>query len=123
MACSFEASWNTPITSDGREGFVDFLFPAVTTFFPAIHIGYSCPNSAFTFASAASICLRFSAFEKSINGSFVNSGTCNFASAVAMVVFLLAWEHLIIGRLLHADKQTRFAAAIPHRARDEGENR
>src|ERR1700686_1103920 len=93
-ACSFDASWNTPITSEGREGFVDFFFPVVTTFCPAIHIGYSCPNSDFTFANAASIRLRFSAFEKSINASFVNSGTCNFASAVAITFSFVAQPFL-----------------------------
>ena len=41
IACSFEASWNTPITSEGRDGLVDFLFPAVITFLPPIHMGYS----------------------------------------------------------------------------------
>jgi hypothetical protein len=34
--------------------------------------------------------LRFSAFAKSINGSFVNSATCNFASAVAITFSFVA---------------------------------
>jgi len=74
-AISTVAFWKTPITSAGREGFVDVRFSVVVTFFPFSHIGYSRPNSAFTFFNASSIRERFSAFVKSINGSFVNSET------------------------------------------------
>ena len=61
----------------------------VMIFLPAIHMGYSRPNSEATFFRASSIFLRLSGFEKSIKGSLVNSGTCSLASAVAIVVFLL----------------------------------
>src|ERR1700676_3100555 len=49
-----------------------------------MYMGYSRPNSEATFSKAASMALLFSGWEKSTNGSFVNSETCNFASAVAM---------------------------------------
>src|SRR5215213_9828521 len=42
---------------------------------PPMTIGYSRPNSPFTFSSAASMAARFSGFEKSVSGSFVNSGS------------------------------------------------
>ena len=64
-----------PMISDGREGFVDVRFSVVVTFCPFSHIGYSRPNSAFTFFSASSIRERFSGFVKSIKASLVNSET------------------------------------------------
>src|SRR5690349_6027916 len=48
-------------------------------------MGYSWPNSDFTFFSASSMRLRFSGLEKSMNGSSVNSEMCSFCSAVATV--------------------------------------
>src|SRR5207248_11196325 len=77
------AFWKTPITSDGREGFVELRLPGVVTFCPPSHMGYSRPNSDFTFFSASSMRLRFSGLEKSMNGSLVNSEMCGFCSAVA----------------------------------------
>src|SRR5271157_6379125 len=106
IACSFDASWNTPITSEGREGFVDFLFPVVITFFPPIHMGYSRPNSPFTFASACSIFFRFAAVEKSINGSFVNVFTFSFAFPVAMASLPPGYKHSIIGPLPQPEQAT-----------------
>src|SRR2546421_9284735 len=50
-----------------------------------MYMGYSRPNSPATFFSAASIAERFSGLEKSVNGSFTNSETCTFVSAVAMI--------------------------------------
>src|ERR1700722_2709177 len=67
-------------------------------FSPPMYIGYSRPNSEATFSSASSMALRLSGFEKSTNGSFVNSETWIFASAVAMADSLL-------------DKQTRNCTA------------
>src|SRR5882724_9659086 len=52
-----------------------------------MYIGYSRPNSPATFFNAASIAARFSGFEKSTNGSFVNSVFFNFTSAVAIARF------------------------------------
>ena len=78
MACraiSAVAFWKTPIISIGCEGFVDVRFSVVVTFLPLSHIGYSRPNSAFTFFSASCMRVRFSGFVKSINGSLVNSET------------------------------------------------
>src|SRR5580693_8945594 len=49
-----------------------------------MYIGYSRPNSPATIASASSIAFLFSAFAKSTNGSFTNSPTDNFTSAVAI---------------------------------------
>src|SRR5579864_9696187 len=53
-----------------------------------MYMGYSRPNSAATFFSASSMRLRFSGREKSMNGSFTNSETCGFVSAVAIVSLL-----------------------------------
>src|SRR6266436_7423129 len=97
-AISAVAFWKTPMISVGREGFVDVLFSVVVTFFPFSHIGYSRPNSAFTFFSASSIRARFSAFVKSINGSFVNSETCTTCSAVAMTPSSSISNHPILLR-------------------------
>src|SRR5580693_9418164 len=58
-------------------------------FSPPMYIGYSRPNSEATFFSASSMALRFSGFEKSTNGSFVNSERWILASAVATAHFLL----------------------------------
>src|SRR5580765_7516123 len=52
-------------------------------------MGYSRPNSDFTFFRASSMRLRLSGLEKSMNGSFVNSETWTVFSAVAMADFLL----------------------------------
>src|SRR6266446_323224 len=49
-----------------------------------MYMRYSRPNSAATFLSASSMRLRFSGREKSMNGSFTNSETCGFVSAVAI---------------------------------------
>ena len=84
FACSALACCTTPTTCDGCDGFVDFNFSAVLTSCPAMTIGYSRANSEATFFSAACIAARFSAFVKSTNGSFTNSGFCNRVSAVAM---------------------------------------
>src|SRR5260370_13233818 len=73
----------------GCEGFVDVRFSVVITFFPFSHIGYSRPNSAFTFLSASCMRARFSGFVKSINGSLVNSETWTTCSAVAIAASLL----------------------------------
>src|SRR5713101_1525142 len=54
-----------------------------------MYMGYSRPNSPATFLSASSMRLRFSGREKSRNGSFTNSETCGFVSAVAMSVLLI----------------------------------
>src|SRR5215472_9171938 len=92
MAClarSALAFWKTPITSEGREGFVELRFSGVVTFLPPSQIGYSWPNSDSTFFNASSIRLRFSGLEKSMNGSLVNSEMCSFCSAVATVEILL----------------------------------
>src|SRR5271156_5320500 len=78
-----------PSPCDGCEGFVEGRFCVVMTFCPAMYMGYSRPNSEATFFSASSMALRFSGFEKSTNGSLVNSETWIFASAVAMADFLL----------------------------------
>ncbi len=83
------AFWKMPIISIGCEGFVEVRFSAVVTFFPLSHIGYSRPNSAFTFFSASCMRERFSGFVKSINGSLVNSETWTICSAVAMAGSLL----------------------------------
>src|SRR5437016_8818010 len=74
------------MTSNGREGFVEVRFSLVVTFCPLSHMGYSQPNSDFTFFSASSMRERFSGFEKSMNGSLVNSETWTVCSAVAMAV-------------------------------------
>src|SRR5690349_24824038 len=89
LAMSALAFWNTPMTSDGREGFVELRFSGVVTFCPPSHMGYSRPNSDFIFLSASSMRLRFSGLEKSMNGSLVNSEMCSFCSAVATVESLL----------------------------------
>src|SRR6185295_18524925 len=91
-ASSAEADRNTPITCFGCDGFVDINFAVVTTAFQPIHNGYSLPSSPATFFSAASIAVRFSAREKSTNGSFVNSLTCTLASAVAITSLLVAGQ-------------------------------
>src|ERR1700688_754867 len=78
-----------PMTCEGCEGLVDVRFSAVITFWPPMYIGYSRPNSEATFFSASSMALRFSGFEKSMNGSLENSETWIFASAVAMADSLL----------------------------------
>src|SRR5713226_2432705 len=88
-AISAEAFCKTPMISIGCEGFVEVRFSVVVTFFPLSHIGYSRPNSAFTFFSASCVRARFSAFVKSINGSLVNSETWTICSAVAMAGSLL----------------------------------
>src|SRR6476646_3664503 len=88
-AISGVAVWKTPITCDGCEGLVEVRFSAVITFWPPLYMGYSRPNSEATFFRASSMALRFSGFEESIKGSFVNSETWIFASAVAMAAFLL----------------------------------
>src|SRR6266853_5813369 len=93
-AISEVAFWKTPIISKGCEGFVDVRFSVVITFCPLSHIGYSRPNSAFTFFSASSIRVRFSVFEKSIKGSLVNSETWTICSAVAMVGPSSVCKHL-----------------------------
>src|SRR5207253_10928770 len=90
------AFWKTPTTSDGREGFVELRLPGVVTFCPPSHIGYSRPNSDFTCFSASSMRLRFSGFEKSINGSLVNSDIGSFCSAVATAGFLLNQQQVIV---------------------------
>src|SRR5580692_1391413 len=59
------------------------------TLWPPMYMGYSRPNSEATFFRASSMALRFSGFEKSMNGSLENSETWIFASAVAMADFLL----------------------------------
>src|SRR5215510_12040952 len=89
LAMSALAFWKTPMTSEGREGLVELRFSGVVTFCPPSHIGYSWPNSDFTFFSASSMRLRFSGLEKSMNGSLVNSDMCSFCSAVATVKSLL----------------------------------
>src|SRR5215472_6489616 len=96
LAMSAVAFWKTPITSDGREGLLELRLLGVITFCPPSHIGYSRPNSAFTFFSASSMRLRFSGFEKSINGSLANSDMCGFCSAVATVGFLLTQQQAIV---------------------------
>src|SRR5215472_2551851 len=96
LAMSAVAFWKTPITSDGREGLVELRLLGVVTFRPPRHIGYSRPNSDFTFFSASSMRLRFSGFEKSINGSLANSEMCGFCSAVATVGFLLNQQQAIV---------------------------
>src|SRR5436309_1386397 len=96
LAMSAVAFWKTPTTSDGREGFVELRLPGVVTFCPPSHIGYSRPNSDFTFFSASSMRLRFSGFEKSINGSLVNSDIGSFCSAVATAGFLLNQQQVIV---------------------------
>src|SRR5208282_1346586 len=78
-----------PMTCDGCDGLVEVRFSAVMTFWPPMYIGYSRPNSEATFFSASSMALRFSGFEKSMNGSLENSETWIFASAVAMGDLLL----------------------------------
>src|SRR5580704_15541424 len=75
---------------EGCDGFTDVIFAVVTTFWPPMYIGYSLPNSAATFFSAASMAERFSGLEKSMNGSLVNSETWIFVSAVAMASLLVA---------------------------------
>src|ERR1700676_3853666 len=67
-------------------------------------MGYSRPNSDATFFSASSIFLRFSAVEKSTNGSFVNSLNPNFASAVAMAKSSSSHNNLIIIRPLQPEQ-------------------
>src|SRR6267154_2098523 len=69
---------------EGCEGFVDVFFSVVITFWPAMYMGYSRPNSAATLASACSMRLRFSGREKSRNGSFTNSENWGLVSAVAI---------------------------------------
>src|ERR1700719_767893 len=59
--------------SFGFDGFADVILSVVMRFCPAITSGYSRPNMDFTWRSASSIALRFSGFEKSVNGSFTNS--------------------------------------------------
>src|SRR5207248_7679216 len=54
------AFWKTPITSDGREGFVELRLPGVVTFCPPSHMGYSRPNSDFTFLDRKSTRLNSS---------------------------------------------------------------
>src|SRR5260370_42193091 len=49
-----------------------------------MYMEYSRPNSAATFFNASSMRLWFSGREKSMNGSFTNSETCGFVSAVAI---------------------------------------
>src|SRR5258705_10998900 len=70
---------------EGWEGLVDVFFSVVITFCPSMYIGYSRPSSAATFLRASSMRVLFSAREKSMKGSFRNSDTCGFVSAVAMV--------------------------------------
>src|SRR5438477_13011569 len=77
------------MTSDGREGLVEVRLSVVVTFCPLSHIGYSRPNSDFTFLSASPMRERFSGFVKSIKGSLVNSETWTVCSAVAMAGSLL----------------------------------
>src|SRR6266404_5354990 len=50
-----------------------------------MYIGYSRPSSAATFFRASSMRALFSTREKSMKGSFRNSDTCGFVSAVAMI--------------------------------------
>src|ERR1700758_141514 len=69
--------------SFGFEGFAEVILSVVMRFWPAITSGYSRPNMDFTWRSASSIALRFSGFEKSVNGSFTNSSRSIFV-AVAM---------------------------------------
>src|SRR5580692_639785 len=78
-----------PRTCAGCEGFVEVRFDVVMTFCPPMYMGYSRPNSEATFFNASSMALRFSGFDKSTKGSFVNSVMWIFASAVAMAGFLL----------------------------------
>src|SRR5215813_3495573 len=99
LAISALAFWKTPITSEGREGFVELRLSAVVTFLPPSQMGYSRPNSDFTFARASSMRLRFSGLEKSMNGSLVNSDMCSFCSAVAMGNCLLDQQTTILLRL------------------------
>src|SRR5260370_41723874 len=86
------------MTCKGCEGFVEAFFSVVMTFWPAMYIGYSRPSSPATFFSASSIRLRFSGREKSINGSFTNSETIGFVSAVAMLVLLMSGQVSILLR-------------------------
>src|ERR1700741_663194 len=69
--------------SFGFEGFAEVILSVVMRFWPAITSGYSRPNMDFTWRSASSIALRFSGFEKSVNGSFTNSPRSIFV-AVAL---------------------------------------
>src|SRR5262245_17765856 len=105
LAISALAFWKTPITSEGREGFVELRLSAVVTFLPPSQMGYSRPNSDFTFARASSMRLRFSGLEKSMNGSLVNSDMCSFCSAVAMGNCLLDQQTTILLRLPRTHKQ------------------
>src|SRR6266702_2615055 len=74
MACvaiSAVACWKTPMTCEGREGFVEWRLSLVVTFWPPSQMGYSWPNSEATFFSASSMRARFSGLEKSMKGSLV----------------------------------------------------
>src|ERR1700720_1897558 len=67
--------------SFGFEGFADVILSVVMRFCPAITSGYSRPNMDFTWRNPSSIALRFSGFEKSVNGSFTNSPRSIFVAA------------------------------------------
>ncbi len=71
-ACSGPAAWCTPITWEGRAGFLDTIFSAVFKRRPPTTMSYSQPSSRVTCPSAASIALRFSGVVKSTNASFAN---------------------------------------------------
>src|SRR5271165_5775410 len=72
------------MTCEGCEGLVDIIFAVVKTFSPPMYMGYSRPNSAATFLSAADMAAWFSGREKSTNGSFAKSPTRRVVSAVAI---------------------------------------
>src|SRR5260370_33833260 len=105
------------MTCKGCEGFVEAFFSVVMTFWPAMYIGYSRPSSPATFFSASSIRLRFSGREKSINGSFTNSETIGFVSAVAMLVLLMSGQVSILLRGLRGRQGEPNEAAVSLAAR------
>src|SRR5260370_38194697 len=100
------------MTCKGCEGFVEAFFPVVMTFCPPMYMGYSRPSSPATFFSASSIRLRFSGREKSINGSFTNSETIGFVSAVAMLVLLMSGQVSILLRGLRGRQGEPNEAAV-----------
>src|SRR5260370_34613351 len=85
-----------------------------------MYIWYSRPSSASTFFSASSIRLRFSGREKSINGSFTNSETIGFVSAVAMLVLLMSGQVSILLRGLRGRQGEPNEAAVRLAARSGG---
>src|SRR5579884_615778 len=75
-ASSTSAAACTPTICSGWAGLMERILFSVETRRPPMSRGYSRPNCARTFSSAASIAARFSVAEKSVSGSLRNSESC-----------------------------------------------